>query len=337
MRGVAPSHKLLHHGVNCSLSTNNVLNPFTPFGDCSLVRMANLYANICQVGAKGDIRECFHMISSRSAKLMNLKDYGLTPAAPRTSWCSTPRPPRKRSPSSRRCSMCSSAGARRCRANARNCTARIERECRGNETQIQNRQGDRPAAQGACRQAPDGSGRRASEGAAPGAQAHRLGGCASGGSLRRDAVEDRERPDRALARDAAVARGRAERADHGAVHAVRPEARRDLREGRAGAGDRPAWDARRPPLRAARALGTCAGEDRAVPHYAGQEVRCLPDLPACRLRVHLHAVGRGDLSPCRPQLPAAAGRTRCSSIPRRRTGRRSCAACRRAICRSSCR
>ena len=79
MRGVTASHKLLHHGVNCSLSTNNVLNPFTPFGDCSLLRMANLYANICQVGAKGDIRECFHMISSRSAQLMNLKGYGLTP------------------------------------------------------------------------------------------------------------------------------------------------------------------------------------------------------------------------------------------------------------------
>ncbi len=79
MRGVTASHKLLHHGVNCSLSTNNVLNPFTPFGDCSLVRMANLYANICQVGTRGDIRECFNMISSRSAKLLNLKSYGLTP------------------------------------------------------------------------------------------------------------------------------------------------------------------------------------------------------------------------------------------------------------------
>ena len=50
MRGVTAAHKLLHAGVNCSLSTNNVLNPFTPFGDCSLIRMANLYANICQVG-----------------------------------------------------------------------------------------------------------------------------------------------------------------------------------------------------------------------------------------------------------------------------------------------
>ena len=41
-RGVAPVHKLAAHGVTCSLATNNVLNPFTPFGDCSLVRMANL-------------------------------------------------------------------------------------------------------------------------------------------------------------------------------------------------------------------------------------------------------------------------------------------------------
>ena len=77
MRGVTACHKLLHAGVNCSLSTNNVLNPFTPFGDCSLVRMANLYANVAQVGAGGDILECFKMVTSRSAALMNLKDYGL--------------------------------------------------------------------------------------------------------------------------------------------------------------------------------------------------------------------------------------------------------------------
>ena len=38
IRGVVPVHKMLGHGVNCSLSSNNVLNPFTPFGDCSLIR-----------------------------------------------------------------------------------------------------------------------------------------------------------------------------------------------------------------------------------------------------------------------------------------------------------
>jgi cytosine deaminase len=77
MRGVTAAHKLLHAGVNCSLSTNNVLNPFTPFGDCSLIRMANLYANICHVGARSDIRECYNMITSRSAALLRIEDYGI--------------------------------------------------------------------------------------------------------------------------------------------------------------------------------------------------------------------------------------------------------------------
>jgi cytosine deaminase len=76
-RGVVPVHQLLKSGVNCSLSTNNVLNPFTPFGDCSLIRMANLYANICQVGARNDVAECFEMVTGRSAKLMRLDDYGV--------------------------------------------------------------------------------------------------------------------------------------------------------------------------------------------------------------------------------------------------------------------
>ena len=76
-RGVTPAHHLLAHGVNCSLATNNVLNPFTPFGDCSLVRMANLYANICQAGSTREIAECFNMITTRAATLMNLRHYGI--------------------------------------------------------------------------------------------------------------------------------------------------------------------------------------------------------------------------------------------------------------------
>jgi cytosine/creatinine deaminase len=76
-RGVVPAHKLLRHGVNCSLSSNNVLNPFTPFGDCSLIRIANLYANICQVGKKADMLECFNMVTRRPAEMMRLVDYGL--------------------------------------------------------------------------------------------------------------------------------------------------------------------------------------------------------------------------------------------------------------------
>ncbi|UUX49248.1 amidohydrolase family protein [Nisaea acidiphila] len=76
-RGVSPVHRMLEQGVTCSLSTNNILNPFTPFGDGSLIRMANLYANIAQVGRPETMAACLEMVSTCSARLMNLMDYGL--------------------------------------------------------------------------------------------------------------------------------------------------------------------------------------------------------------------------------------------------------------------
>ena len=81
-RGVAPVHRMAAQGVNCSISTNNVLNPFTPFGDCSLIRMANLYANVTQVSRPADLELCLAMITERPARMMNLRDYGLLPGNP---------------------------------------------------------------------------------------------------------------------------------------------------------------------------------------------------------------------------------------------------------------
>ena len=81
-RGVADANFLVAHGVNCSLSTNNVLNPVTPYGDCSLIRMANLYANVLQVADPEQLRECFAMLTQRSARLLNLTDYGLAVGNP---------------------------------------------------------------------------------------------------------------------------------------------------------------------------------------------------------------------------------------------------------------
>jgi len=75
-RGVADANLLIEHGVNCSLSSNNILNPATPYGDCSLIRMANLYANILQIDRPTQLAECFRMLTERSARLLNLRDYG---------------------------------------------------------------------------------------------------------------------------------------------------------------------------------------------------------------------------------------------------------------------
>jgi cytosine deaminase len=81
-RGVADANMLIAHGVNCSLSTNNVLNPATPYGDCSLIRMANLYANVLQLDRPAQLRECFEMLTSRSARLLNRKNYGFAVGNP---------------------------------------------------------------------------------------------------------------------------------------------------------------------------------------------------------------------------------------------------------------
>jgi cytosine deaminase len=81
-RGVADVHFLAKHGVNCSLSSNNVLNPATPFGDCSLIRMASLQANVAQVGLPEDLRECFAMVTERSARILRADDYGIAVGNP---------------------------------------------------------------------------------------------------------------------------------------------------------------------------------------------------------------------------------------------------------------
>ena len=77
MRAVADANAMIELGANCSISTNNVLNPFTPYGDCSLVRVANLYANIVQRGTDAEMTECFAMLTERAARIMRRDDYGI--------------------------------------------------------------------------------------------------------------------------------------------------------------------------------------------------------------------------------------------------------------------
>ena len=94
MRGVTDAHTLIEHGANCTLATNNVLNAFTPYGDCSLTRIANLYANVVQRYGPQDLGVCFEMITARAARVMRLSDYGIAVgnAADLVVWM-RPRPP----------------------------------------------------------------------------------------------------------------------------------------------------------------------------------------------------------------------------------------------------
>lgn len=80
-RGVAPVHRLAQEGVTAALATNNVLNPFTPFGDASLLRMANLYATLAQIGQDGELEQVFGMIGAAPARMLGA-GHGLVPGGP---------------------------------------------------------------------------------------------------------------------------------------------------------------------------------------------------------------------------------------------------------------
>jgi cytosine deaminase len=82
LRGIADANALVAHGANCSIATNNVLNPFTPYGDCSLVRIANMYANVVQRGTEKDLSECFALVSDRPARILRKNDYGIAVGNP---------------------------------------------------------------------------------------------------------------------------------------------------------------------------------------------------------------------------------------------------------------
>ena len=50
--------------------------------DVSLIRMINLYANVAQVGAIDDLAGCLDLVTSASARLLNLKHYDIAVGNP---------------------------------------------------------------------------------------------------------------------------------------------------------------------------------------------------------------------------------------------------------------
>jgi cytosine deaminase len=81
-RNVADANALKRLGVTCSISSNNILNPFTPMGDGQLIRQANLYANTVQRASLGELEDIWAMFTADSARLMRRPDHGIAPGNP---------------------------------------------------------------------------------------------------------------------------------------------------------------------------------------------------------------------------------------------------------------
>lgn len=72
-RGMVNANELSEMGITTTISSNNILNGFTPYGDASLIRMANMYANVAQLSQDSAVMEVHNMITKNAAKLFNVQ------------------------------------------------------------------------------------------------------------------------------------------------------------------------------------------------------------------------------------------------------------------------
>ena len=69
-RGVAPLARLRDLGVVTATASNNIQNPFTPYGDANPLRMANLYANLAHLASDAELAHAFDMVADGAARLI---------------------------------------------------------------------------------------------------------------------------------------------------------------------------------------------------------------------------------------------------------------------------
>lgn len=76
-RGVTRIAELQARGVNVSVSTNNIENPFTPFGHPDLLRQLLVTAAVAHLGNLDQLAALFDLITVNPAAAMGLEGYGL--------------------------------------------------------------------------------------------------------------------------------------------------------------------------------------------------------------------------------------------------------------------
>src|SRR2546426_4517963 len=78
-RGVTRIGELREAGVNVSISTNNIVNPFTPCGHPDLLRQALVTAMAAHLGNLDQLAWLPELITTNPARALGLEGYGLAP------------------------------------------------------------------------------------------------------------------------------------------------------------------------------------------------------------------------------------------------------------------
>ena len=76
-RGITRIGEMREAGLNVSISTNNIVNPFTPYGHPDLLRQALITAMAAHLGNLDQLAWLPELFTTNSARLLGLTDYGL--------------------------------------------------------------------------------------------------------------------------------------------------------------------------------------------------------------------------------------------------------------------
>jgi len=76
-RGVARLGELRDAGLNVAVSTNNIVNPFTPYGHPDLLRQALITAMAAHLGNLDQLAWLLDLITTNAARAIGLEGYGL--------------------------------------------------------------------------------------------------------------------------------------------------------------------------------------------------------------------------------------------------------------------
>ena len=76
-RGVTRLGELRRAGVNVAVSTNNIVNPFTPYGHPDLLRQALVAAMAAHLGNLDQLAWLLELVTTNAARAIGLADYGL--------------------------------------------------------------------------------------------------------------------------------------------------------------------------------------------------------------------------------------------------------------------
>lgn len=81
-RGITRVKELIGRGINVCYGQDCIKDAFYPLGQADMLEVGLITAHAAQLSLPHELREVFHMPQERSARLMDLKDYGITPGHP---------------------------------------------------------------------------------------------------------------------------------------------------------------------------------------------------------------------------------------------------------------